>query len=806
MKREKLLLFIIFIASLFLAVGFATVNNTTLWIAGVGGAADNGSVRITNIQKVNNESTSNVTSTLTTQTDTSFGFTATFTIGQNDTADTEHYVTYAITVENDSIYDYVFGPEVFDPQVNYGTAPRDNNNNVGEYDHTVVITGISRGDSIAAKTTITFKVKLMMYTNGVRGNYEFGVNAEVTAEENTEGILAGTITGNTTGDLRDPNIMASFTASVMNSYQRSKEFTFAITNQNFTVVDQNGDPIGNFIIGGSEPGVNYTFYIKRNNGVTFPQDSITLNVYIVPTDEDRSSMGLITLLLDKDQNLTDYEAPTIGNITIEKGNTSRTITVDWSATDNIGVSYYNVYLMNNNDQVIDSVLNTQTIPQTFSNVNNGSYYIKIEAFDAAPNSSTKSTTTETYNWTYTFSVSCNNCNASCTNCTGNNTANVSGTVEAGGTISVTFSGSGNSYNAPNGMNTVSMYNYTTGTQRTLSSSEYTYTNSTFQLQNVTGNVSISADGRSTSIWDDGGCLIEGTKILMADGTYKNVEDIQYDDLLLVYSHEIGDFVYEYPIWIESEKTTDYYQLNTFSDGTTLKTYNTHTVFSVDANEYVDVTDHNKFKIGTRILKVEKINDTYQFKEVSVTNIEIIQEKVKYYDVVTTRYYNSIADGVLTSDGRAALSNWALFEDKLIWSNRRQFVMDNNIQFPYEEYANYLPYYLFIGLRAADGAAIIYYDLMTAEDYSDLCNKLLTNPDMQLLPPTNSNGNRVWMITTSLDDVNDDNKSDFLVEEGSYYTLPVVDGVQKYYSAADNRYYNPGDSIKIIHAMHFIAIK
>ena len=41
------------------------------------------------------------------------------------------------------------------------------------------------------------------------------------------------------------------------------------------------------------------------------------------------------------------------------------------------------------------------------------------------------------------------------------------------------------------------------------------------------------------------CLVRGSKVLLADGTYKNVEDITYDDLLTTYDFTTGKITYNY---------------------------------------------------------------------------------------------------------------------------------------------------------------------------------------------------------------------------------------------------------------------
>ena len=61
----------------------------------------------------------------------------------------------------------------------------------------------------------------------------------------------------------------------------------------------------------------------------------------------------------------------------------------------------------------------------------------------------------------------------------------------------------------------------------LTRSEYSYTRNNNErgiitIPNVTGDIVIRATGVSSG----GGCLVEGTKILLANGKYKNIEDIK----------------------------------------------------------------------------------------------------------------------------------------------------------------------------------------------------------------------------------------------------------------------------------------
>ena len=76
-----------------------------------------------------------------------------------------------------------------------------------------------------------------------------------------------------------------------------------------------------------------------------------------------------------------------------------------------------------------------------------------------------------------------------------------------------------------------------------------------------------------------------------------------------------------------------------------------------------------------------------------------------------------------------------------------------------------------------------------------------------MPPIHdSSNNRLWMITTSDDSIN--NKNNYLRKEDSYYTLksPINKLNFKYwYNTADGKKYMPNDIVKVSTGMHFIAV-
>ena len=199
----------------------------------------------------------------------------------------------------------------------------------------------------------------------------------------------------------------------------------------------------------------------------------------------------------------------------------------------------------------------------------------------------------------------------------------------------------------------------------LNGNNYNYNNRSGALTvyNVTDDLSIS--GATTG----NVCLIEGTKILLANNTYKNIEDIKYDDLLMVWNYETGKLTKEYPIWMEQEKVSNSYTKIYFNDGSNIGVVGAHSFFSRDYNEFVSVDDKEKFHINSRILKL----NNNKLKEVKVTKIEKINKKVKYYFVASTRYWNIISNDFITTDGYTDISNLYKFNKDITWEKNRNII-------------------------------------------------------------------------------------------------------------------------------------
>ena len=136
------------------------------------------------------------------------------------------------------------------------------------------------------------------------------------------------------------------------------------------------------------------------------------------------------------------------------------------------------------------------------------------------------------------------------------------------------------------------------------------------------------------------CLAAGTTITLANGDTKAIEDITYDDLILVWDFDLGRLTASRPLWIKRAESIDRYNLLEFSDGTTLRTINQHRIFNKEAGRFTyPMTDDTP--IGTTT-----INRAGQ--EITLVRKSVVLEEIDYYNVITDHHMNLFADSVLTS--------------------------------------------------------------------------------------------------------------------------------------------------------------
>jgi len=138
----------------------------------------------------------------------------------------------------------------------------------------------------------------------------------------------------------------------------------------------------------------------------------------------------------------------------------------------------------------------------------------------------------------------------------------------------------------------------------------------------------------------GMCLLKGTMISLADGTYKLIEDINNDDLLLTWDFDLGRYAQARPLWIKRVETGTRYNQLTFSDGTVLRTFDQHRIFNKQAGAFTyPMSDDTP--IGT-----VTVNEHGQ--EITLVKREIVWDTIEHYNIITDHHINLFADSILTS--------------------------------------------------------------------------------------------------------------------------------------------------------------
>ena len=136
------------------------------------------------------------------------------------------------------------------------------------------------------------------------------------------------------------------------------------------------------------------------------------------------------------------------------------------------------------------------------------------------------------------------------------------------------------------------------------------------------------------------CFVEGTKITLADGTLKNVEDITSDDKLLVWNFYEGKLDTANICWLMPKKFATQYHKVTLSDGTIMKLVGPgekcHRLFNVDKQQMLyanECVGYNVYKQDGTIAKV--------------LSCETVDDSVYFYNLTTEKYIDCFAEGVLT---------------------------------------------------------------------------------------------------------------------------------------------------------------
>ena len=155
--------------------------------------------------------------------------------GLNDT----YYATYQVTIDNDSVFDYIFKSSDFSTDLNIQNAE--------DVELSYFTEGIEINEVIPAKSTKTFYLTINMVPNNA-GNFNISSEIDFILEEETKnGNIIGSIPKDLTGNLIN-NSVIPIEATIINTYTDNKTYNIIVTNNSFELVDLNGNSLPTYTI------------------------------------------------------------------------------------------------------------------------------------------------------------------------------------------------------------------------------------------------------------------------------------------------------------------------------------------------------------------------------------------------------------------------------------------------------------------------------------------------------------------------------------------------------------------------------
>ena len=132
------------------------------------------------------------------------------------------------------------------------------------------------------------------------------------------------------------------------------------------------------------------------------------------------------------------------------------------------------------------------------------------------------------------------------------------------------------------------------------------------------------------------CIVENTYITLFDRSQKYIQDITYDDLLLVWDFDNSKFTYSKPLWIKKTQESNEYYSAIFNDGKELNFINKHRIYNNNKGKFT-----NLFKEDISTITQDNIC-------IDLLKVNTIKKTVKYYNIITNYHMNFYANGILTS--------------------------------------------------------------------------------------------------------------------------------------------------------------
>lgn len=237
---------------------------------------------------------------------------------------------------------------------------------------------------------------------------------------------------------------------------------------------------------------------------------------------------------------------------------------------------------------------------------------------------------------------------------------------------------------------------------------------------VMPNENVTATFTSTS---SGFCIAEGTLITLADGTQKPIEEIKYDDLILVINHETGEKEAGEINFIEYDGQNDYQVVNlVFSNGSICRMICEHGFFDLTLKEYVYIHEDDYMQyIGHSFCGLNNYNEIEEF---ILTDAYITTEYTGCYSMVTKYHLNYFTDEILSMPGGiTGLFNIFEYNGDLQYNQEeKESSIETYGLFRYEDFEEQITYEEFCMYQVAYVKVALGKGLLTWYDIEYLINR------------------------------------------------------------------------------------
>jgi uncharacterized repeat protein (TIGR02543 family) len=214
------------------------------------------------------------------------------------------------------------------------------------------------------------------------------------------------------------------------------------------------------------------------------------------------------------------------------------------------------------------------------------------------------------------------------------------------------------------------------------------------------------------------CFTPDTRVTLADGTQKRIDEMEYTDMILVWNFYEGKYdVVSASILMNHGYDTVEVLTLVFADGTTVNTINGHGFFDEALNQFVIIDTENVADfVGHAFVKLD--GDSYSTTELVGYSIETRYTEV--WSILTAVHYNAIIEGMWSvteaevPNSPAYLMPFVVGEDMKYDSELMQADIEKYGLYTYEEFAMYCTKEQFAALgleyfKVAVGKGYITYD-------------------------------------------------------------------------------------------------